>query len=41
MSPPIFKTKRIGLMGSKPLGAEYMPTAESPGVLPAALLAPA
>lgn len=25
MKIPVFKTKRIGLMGTKPLGAEYMP----------------
>ena len=25
MSPPIFKTPRRGLMGTKPLGADYMP----------------
>lgn len=25
MNTPIFKTRRVGLMGSKPLGAEYMP----------------
>lgn len=24
MSPPTFKTRRVGLMGTKPLGAEYM-----------------
>lgn len=25
MNTPIFKTPRRGLMGTKPLGAEYMP----------------
>lgn len=25
MKTSIFKTKRVGLMGTKPLGAEYMP----------------
>ena len=25
MNTPIFKTRRVGLMGTKPLGAEYMP----------------
>lgn len=25
MNNPIFKTRRVGLMGSKPLGADYMP----------------
>ena len=24
MNTPIFKTRRVGLMGTKPLGAEYM-----------------
>ena len=25
MKPPVFQTPRRGLMGKKPLGAEYMP----------------